>query len=122
MHPTGNPKIAEWLVGKGLMSPEQREKVLSQQQLLGGRIEEAILDVGGLGELELLKFLASVYRTRFVSSEKLSKAQIDRATFDKVPKKLAEQCTAFPVMYDGPSGTLSVVVADPDDTNLLREV
>lgn len=122
MHPTGNPKIAEWLVGKGLMSPEQREKVLSQQQLLGGRIEEAIIDIGGLGELELLKFLANVYRTRFVSSEKLSKAQIDRTTLDKVPKKLAEQCTAFPVMYDSPSATLSVVVADPDDTNLLRQV
>jgi response regulator RpfG family c-di-GMP phosphodiesterase len=122
MHPTGNPKIVEWLVGKGLMTPEQKENVLSQQQLLGGRIEEAIIDVGGLGELELLKFLANVYRTRFVSSEKLSKAQIDRATLDRVPKKLADQCTAFPVMYDGPSGTLSVVVADPDDTNLLREV
>ncbi len=122
MHPTGNPKLAEWLVNGGLMSAEAREKVLSQQQLLGGRIEEAILDLGVLGELELLKFLANTYRTRFVSTEKLAKAQIDRATLEKVPKKLAEQCTAFPVMYDAASATLSVVVADPDDSNLLRQV
>jgi response regulator RpfG family c-di-GMP phosphodiesterase len=104
------------------MSAEAREKVLSQQQLLGGRIEEAILDLGVLGELELLKFLANTYRTRFVSTEKLAKAQIDRATLEKVPKKLAEQCTAFPVMLDPATSTLSVVVADPDDTNLLRQI
>ena len=39
MHPTGNPNLAEWLVNGGLMSAEAREKVLSQQQLLGGRID-----------------------------------------------------------------------------------
>ncbi len=122
MHPTGNPKLAEWLVTEGLMSPEQREKVLSQQQLLGGRIEEAIIDLGVLGELDLLKFLANTYRTRFVSSEKLAKAQIERSTLEKVPKKLAEQLTAFPVTYDSASSTLSVVVADPDDTSMLREI
>ena len=68
------------------MKPEAREKVLSQQQLLGGRIEEAILDMGVLGEQELLKFLANTYRTRFVSTEKLAKADIDRLTLDKVPR------------------------------------
>jgi response regulator RpfG family c-di-GMP phosphodiesterase len=122
MHPTGNPKLAEWLVTQGLISPEQRERVLSQQQVLGGRIEEAILETGALGEAELLKFLANTYKTRFVSSDKLAKAQIDRATLDRVPKKVAEQFTAFPVMYDAQTSTLSVVVADPDDTNVLRKI
>jgi response regulator RpfG family c-di-GMP phosphodiesterase len=122
MHPTGNPKLAEWLVAQGLISAEQRERIISQQQVLGGRIEEAILETGSLGEAELLKFLANTYRTRFVTSEKLAKAQIDRATMDKVPRKLAEQYTAFPVMFDAQSSTLSVVVADPDDTNMLRQV
>jgi response regulator RpfG family c-di-GMP phosphodiesterase len=122
MHPTGNPKLAEWLVNAGLMSAQAREKVLSQQQLLGGRIEEAILDLGVLGEQELLKFLANTYKTRFVSTDKLAKAQIDRVTMEKVPRKLAEQCTAFPVMHDAATSTLSVVVADPDDTNVLRQV
>ncbi len=122
MHPTGNPKLAEWLVTQGLMSAEQGERALSQQQLLGGRIEEAILDTGALPELDLLKFLANSHRTRFVTSEKLAKAQIDRATLEKIPKKLAEQFTAFPVMYDAASSTLSIVVADPDDTNVTRQV
>jgi len=122
MHPTGNPKLAEWLVTQGLITPEQRERALSQQQVLGGRIEEALLEVGAIGEAELLKYLANTYRTRFVTSEKLAKAQIDRATIDKIPKKVAEQYTAFPVMFDAASSTLSVVVADPDDTNILRQI
>ncbi|HTV19193.1 MAG TPA: DUF4388 domain-containing protein [Polyangiaceae bacterium] len=122
MHPTGNPKLAEWLVTQGLITPEQRERVISQQQVLGCRIEEAVLETGALGEAELLKYLANTYRTRFVTTEKLAKAQIDRATLDKVPKKVAEQFTAFPVMYDAQTSTLSVVVADPDDTNMLRQV
>jgi response regulator RpfG family c-di-GMP phosphodiesterase len=75
-----------------------------------------------LEEAALLKFLANTYRTRFVTSEKLAKAQIDRGTLDKIPKKVAEQFTAFPVMHDGQTSTLSVVVADPDDTNVLRQI
>src|SRR5688572_23325692 len=110
MHPTGNPKLPEWLVAKGLISAEQQARASSQHQLLGGRIEEAILDTGALDELELLKFLANLHRTRFVSSDKLANAQIDRATLEMIPKKLAEQLTAFPVLYDGSSSTLSVVV------------
>lgn len=122
MHPTGNPKLAEWLVTQGLITPEQRERVISQHQVLGGRIEEALLETGAIGEAELLKFLANTYRTRFVTTEKLAKAQIDRATLDKVSKKVAEQFTAFPVMHDAQTSTLSVAVADPDDTNMLRQV
>ena len=122
MHPTGNPKLTEWLVTQGLISSAQGERVISQQQVVGGRIEEAILETGALGEAELLKFLANTYKTRFVGTEKLAKAQIDRSTLEKVPKKVAEQFTAFPVMYDAQTSTLSVVVADPDDTNGLRQV
>jgi response regulator RpfG family c-di-GMP phosphodiesterase len=121
VHPSGNPRLPEWLVAKGLLSPEQREAALNQQQLMGGRIEDALVDAG-IAELELLKFLASLYRTRFVSSEKLAKAHIDRVTLDKIPKKLAEQATAFPVLYDQASSTLSVVVADPEDQELLKQI
>lgn len=122
MHPTGNPNLAEWLVAKGLMSSEQRNQALSHQQLMGGRIEEAIIDAGALPEADLLKFLAGVYRTHFVSTEKLAKVQIERGTLEKVPRKLAEEYTAFPVTFDAPSSTLGVVIADPDDTHALRQV
>lgn len=122
MHPTGNPKLADWLVSKGMITREQREAALNQQKLSEGRIEEALLETGAIEEVPLLKFLASVHKTRFVSSDKLAKAQIERTTLEKIPRKLAEQSTAFPVMFDPAKSALSVVVADADDTALLQQV
>lgn len=122
VHPTGNLRLAEWLVAKKLISAEQREAALNQQRVVGGRIEDALIDSEAIEEVELLKFLAALYRTRFVSSEKLAKAHIDRATLDKVPKRLAEQATAFPVLFDAGTSALSVVVADPEDTELLKQI
>jgi hypothetical protein len=106
MHPTGNPQLAEWLVAEWMLTPEQGERALSQQELLGARIEEAILETGAIGEPELLEFLASTYETRFVTCEKLAtKAQIDPATLARVPKQLAERYTAFPMTFGAQSST-----------------
>jgi response regulator RpfG family c-di-GMP phosphodiesterase len=91
-------------------------------QRSGERIEEALLEVGALEEAPLLKYLATAYQTRFVSTEKLAKAGIDRAILDKVPKKLAERETIFPVVFDVQAGVLSVVTPDPDNSTALHDV
>jgi response regulator RpfG family c-di-GMP phosphodiesterase len=122
MHPTGNLRLLEQMVEKGVISAEQREAAHNYQQRMGGRIEEAILDVKALDEAALLKFIAGVNRTRFVSTEKLAKAEIDRLTIEKVPKKLAEKHGICPVMWDGKAETISVVTADPADTIAQQEV
>jgi response regulator RpfG family c-di-GMP phosphodiesterase len=121
MHPTGNLRILDHLVSQNLLTQEQREAVLNHHQRFGGRIEEAIIDCQALDEGALLKFLATLHRTRFVTTEKLAKAEIDRPTLAKVPRKLAEQATVFPVVYDAKTDTLSVVTPDPVDP-ALQEV
>ena len=122
MHPTGNIRIVERLVSEGLVTPEQREAALNHHQRMGGRIEEALLDTNSLDEATLLKFLANLHKTRFVSTEKLSKADIDKFTLDKVPKKIAERDSIFPVLWDQKNAILSVVCADPDNAAALHEV
>lgn len=122
MHPTGNPRLLDKMVTAGLITAEQREAALNVVHSLGERVEEALLDANTLDETKLLKFIASQHKTRFVSTEKLAKADIDRATIDKVPHKFAEQRTVFPVMYDAASATLSVVTPDPDDLGLQQEL
>src|SRR5688500_1474733 len=82
-------RLAERLVADGVISSEQQEAAVSYVQRTGERIEEALLEVDAVDEVTLLKYLAGLYKTRFVSTEKLSKADIDRITLDKVPKKLA---------------------------------
>jgi len=122
MHETGNTRIVERLVAEGLVTPEHQEAALDRVRTMNERVEEALLEVNAIEEGVLLKFLAGLHKTRFVSTEKLAKADIDRFTLEKVPRKVAEHHTVFPVLYDARSGALSVVTPDPDDAAALQEV
>jgi len=122
MHPTGNLRLLDKMASSGLITAEQRESVLSGVHSLGERFEEAILDRAILDEAQLLRFLATEYQTRFVSTDKLAKANIDRSVLQKVPQKFAEQRTVFPIMLDAATSTLSIVTPDPDDPSLIQEL
>jgi len=115
-------RLADLLLEAGKIDQAQYEAAITQLTRMGGRIEEALLEVGALSEADLLKFIAAMYKTRFVSTEKLSKADIDRLTLDKVPRKFAEQHQIFPVLYDPDTISLSVVTADPNNLEALREI
>src|SRR3954469_15074496 len=119
---TGNTRLLERLVADGLITVEAQEAALNLVARTGERVEEVILELKALDEAALLKYLAALHKTRFVSTEKLAKADIDRITLDKVPKKLAERDTVFPVLYDAQTGTLSVVTPDPDNAPALHDV
>lgn len=115
-------RLADLLLEAGKIDQGQYEASLTQLNRMGGRIEEALLEVGAISENDLLKFIAAMYKTRFVSTEKLSKADIDRLTLDKIPRRFAEQHQIFPVLYDPATDVLSVVTADPDNLEALREL
>ena len=117
-----NAKIGKILLDEGLLKPEQFEKAIQQAQTDQMRIEDAVVDLGFVSEADLLKVLATRYRTRFVSTEKLAKADIVRATLAMIPRKVAETLQIFPVLFDPPTGVLSIVSGDPDDAELLREI
>jgi response regulator RpfG family c-di-GMP phosphodiesterase len=114
--------VAEALLADGRISREQYESATAQQKRSGTRIEDVLIDTDAITEQDLLKYLASMHRTRFVSTERLSKADIDRATLDKVPKKLAERLNVVPVLFDANTNTLSVVTADPHNFDALDQV
>ena len=122
MSNVGSPRLLERLVADGLLAPEQQEAALNYMQRSGERVEEALIDLKFLEEVVLLKYLAALHKTRFVSTEKLAKADIDRLTLDKVPKKLAERELIFPVLYDTASNVLSVVTPNPDNAPALHDI
>ena len=117
-----NQKLLDRMVSDGALTAEKREATLSHMEAFGDRAEEALLESGQLEEAALLKFLAGLYKTRFVSTDKLAKADIDRATLDKIPKKLAATRGVFPVLFDPKTSSLSIVTADPHDSSLVDEV
>lgn len=110
------------MVSDGFLSQEQREAALNHIQAFGDRAEEALLEANLVQEGELLRYLANAYQTRFVSTDKLAKADIDRATLEKVPKKLAVAHAVFPVLYEPNAGVLSVVTADPNNQVAIDEI
>lgn len=117
-----NLRLLDRLVADGLITAEQQEAAHNFVQRTGDRVEEALLEVNAIEETALLKWLAAQHRTRFVSTEKLAKADIDRVTLDKVPEKLAERDGIFPVLYDAAQGVLSVVTADPGNAPALHDL
>lgn len=117
-----NTRLLERLVADRLIQPEHQEAALNLMARSGDRVEEVLLELAVIDELALLKYLAALHRTRFVSTEKLAKAEIDRLTLDKVPKKLAERECVFPVLYETQTATLSVVTPDPDNVEALSDV
>jgi response regulator RpfG family c-di-GMP phosphodiesterase len=117
-----NKKVGNLLLKLGAIDPQQFEKAMAQAETSHQRVEDAVVELGMVSEQDLLKALAGHYRTRFVSTERLSKADIGRSTLEMVPRQVAETFQVFPVMFDPQSRSLSVVTADPDDAEVLKQI
>jgi len=114
--------VADRLLDEGRISKAQYEGAAAAQKRNGTRIEDALIDTEAISEPDLLKYLASVHKTRFVSTERLARADIDRATLDRVPKKLAERLNIVPVLFDAKTNVLSVITADPQNVDALDQI
>jgi response regulator RpfG family c-di-GMP phosphodiesterase len=126
--PPGSPgtsqktkRVCDVLVRDKLLKADQVDSVLSHASRVRERVEEVVLDLGLVSETDMLKSLAANYRVFFVSSEKLAKAEVAPALVHMIPQRFAEQMGICPIVFDAKTHTLTVVTADPDDADLLRE-
>jgi response regulator RpfG family c-di-GMP phosphodiesterase len=114
--------LADRLFTEGRITKDQYDTATAHQRRTSCRIEDALIDTDALTEQDLLKLLAATYQVRFVSTEKLAKADIDRATLEKVSRKLAERLSVVPVLFDAATNSLSVITADPHNADALEQV
>jgi response regulator RpfG family c-di-GMP phosphodiesterase len=114
--------IASVLVDAGVLTDEQRDRAERQAQDDKTRVEESAIELGFVEEGPLLKALSAHYETQFVSTAQLARAAIDKPTLAMIPKRVAEMFSVFPVIFDPATGTLSVVTADPKDSDTLRNL
>ncbi len=115
-------KGADVLLAAGVLTKEQYDAVIKQVQRTKSRAEEVILEQGLMTEGDMLKALAAHYKSRFITCEKLAKAEIPRSTLDLIPRKVAESFALFPVLFDAEANALSVATADPDNLETMHEV
>ena len=119
---TSKTKAADLLLRARALPRDQFDRVVALVHQNGERAEDVIIDNDVMSEADLLKALSAVYRTHFVSTQKLSNADIPRATVQMIPRRVAETLGVFPVLFDRQKNVLSVVTADPDNTDVLRDI
>lgn len=115
-------RLGERLIEAGLVSAEAVEHALSHQKITGHRLGDCLVDLGLLQETTLLKFLATEFKTRFVSADKLAKARIAPDVLDKVPVRMAENQDFLPIALDPERKILSIVMAEPQNEALVKEI
>lgn len=117
-----NQRVADRLLAEGRITAEDHRRVVAHATKQRGRIEDAFIELGVISEADLLKYVATLHNTRFVSTEKLSKAAIDQRVLGRVSQKTAKMHEVFPVLLDDAKSVLSVVTADPDNHVAMHEV
>ncbi len=109
------PRLFERLLEDGGISREAYDGAMRHHQRTGAHPHESLIEVSAISESELLKYLARAYHTRFVSTERLARADVEARVLQKVPQKVAERLNVFPVLLSAENGELSVVASDFDD-------
>jgi len=115
-------RLGERLIEAGLVSAEAIDQALAHQKITGHRLGDCLVELALLQENALLRFLAQQFNTRFVSAEKLAKANIPPHVLDKVPVRMAEAQDFLPIALDVDRKILSIVMAEPQNTDLTREI
>ena len=114
--------VCEALVRDKALKNDQAERAMAEAKASGERIEEVLLDLEMISEADLLKSLATLYKVHFISAEKLSKADVARSLLNTIPRRFAEKLGICPVVFDTTKHALTVVTADPDDADAMKEV
>jgi len=115
-------KLLSRLLAESKITAQQAKVVRDHAQSAGVRVEDALIETGVMEEGPLLKWIAALFKTRFVSTEKLSKADIERSTLGMVPRALADRLLVFPVVFDPKDRSLAFVLADADNPEIPAEI
>lgn len=114
-----NRQAIDLLLSAGELSKEAHRALLDRVKQDGARGEELLLDDGSYDELTLLRKLAALHRTKFVTSERLLRFDVPPSTLGLIPKRLATTELFFPVSFDAASSTLQLVTPDPGESSVI---
>jgi hypothetical protein len=108
------------MLEEGRISPALASSALERHRASGDRFEEALIGCG-LPEAMLLRHLAEMFNTRFISTKTLSGALVPRLTLSRLPRRLAERYQVVPIRF-AEDDVLTVVATEPANPQLLENV
>jgi general secretion pathway protein E/type IV pilus assembly protein PilB len=101
-------KIGQILIDKGLVTSEQMEAVLKDQEKTGEPLDTILVKKGFLSEESFLKVLSEQFNIPFI---KLKESSIDPLAVKKVPAKFAWYYKVMPVKFS--DSKLVIACSDP---------
>jgi len=105
------------LVKAGLITQEQLQKALAQQEMSGGRIGSNLVKLGYITEDEITSFLSRQYG---VPSINLSHFEIDPNVIKLIPADIAQKHLVIPINRTG--SVLTVAMADPSNIFAIDDI
>src|ERR671938_401051 len=110
-------RIGDLLIREGLISKEQLQKALQEQQQNGTRVGYNLVKLGFVNETDVTKMLARQFRMPAVD---LSKFEVDPRIAKLIPADLATKHLVLPLKRDG--RTLTVAMADPTNLGVIDDL
>jgi hypothetical protein len=108
------------MLQEGRISPALASAALDRHHTAGERFEDALIECG-LPESMLLRHLAEMYGTKFISTKTLESAAVPRTTLQRLSLRLAERYQVVPLRF-AEDETLTIVGSDLGDPELLEGV
>ncbi|MBI5182153.1 MAG: type IV-A pilus assembly ATPase PilB [Nitrospirae bacterium] len=110
-------KLGKMLVGANLISDEQLNKALLNQQKEGGKLGSVLIKLGYIAEDKLLNFLSHQFSIPAIN---LSTQEIDPNVIKLLPAEVAQKYQVIPILRKGATITLAMV--DPSDVFAIDDI
>jgi type IV pilus assembly protein PilB len=113
----GGVRLGDMLVKATLITKEQLQKALQQQETGGGRIGTNLVKLGFISEDDITSFLSRQYG---VPSINLSHFEIDPNVIKLIPAEIAQKHQIIPINRTG--NVLTVAMADPSNIFAIDDI
>ena len=113
----GAVRLGDMLVKAALITREQLNQALQQQQTGGGRIGSNLVKLGFISEDDITSFLSRQYG---VPSINLSHFEIDATVIKLIPSEIAQKHQVIPINRTG--NVLTVAMADPSNIFAIDDI
>ena len=109
--------LGQILVQKGLVTIEQLERALREQEQFGGLLGSMLVKLGFIAEEQLYDILSHQFGTKYI---RLKNIKISHSTIEKVPAKLATHYKLIPISIT--DTTITVAMSNPLDIHTLDDL
>jgi len=115
-------EIREALLSMGLINQYQLEYADEWVRRSQTSFLNAVLELRLINEVSLLKYLATVEKTKYVSSEKLSRLKFSQRVLSYISSERAQRLNAMPIYIEPESGSVVFVMSYPFDSQRVEEI